>query len=998
MKKLSLLFFASMLSLSMFAAGETGKTKADAIPYSSEGIKAESQANVGKWYVVDLVNTLGFSATTGKTSTGMTDANIVIANPLNETAHVDVTAYVADNETSRSFTLLSKEQKTMNVGAGMLVRMGIRYVYLYIVMDVEIPATVAEENKIQVNVQPVESNSVAFIPVDYDWTNGTNIAKGKETWIKIDMAGHINDGETFKITVQNLGSATTTIDGGLATDCPATAIQEQTKVVAAGAPVVKELDPAMLSMMPTVIYIRVKADQPLFVKAEAVTPTPPAKHLFTTDGATEIAKDQSYNLTDTTVYKIKYTTMTTNQDYHAVVAEIINNGDADVEIEGLMTEAHDLVSIKDDTVWYAVSRKVTVPAHDKIRKEIEKSLLKNYEAAEALNPGSVLFYVQAIPNGAVSFSLKDSLTLENPCIATPTANYTTLTWSGDANGKVAQDGQDAGTQWWAVNIAEARDANADIVLKMTAAEAATVTVDIAAACELGEPTQSYTGTSATTTKTLSNALFKNAGDIIYIRVKTDKHIDVRAEWKSVITWDGDSWSNGTGPSINDAALIEGDLTINSGKTIEALGLTMTAKPATNPVEYYTITIKNGGKLIVGAEGIKGSENIGQIIIEEGGILWIDPAATTNNKPFVTVKKNIELGLQTADGHTLNELHDLIALPIDNREAGVSAASIYYAHWDRMAGWIATDKFRNSFVGYNVYIPAASAAAPEDVPVEFKGQLAANKNITLNMPANGWYAFGNSWTAPIALSTIYSQLAGNDDVAVHFYVASPTDYSSEGLGTILDNYYIPATAEIASHLNITEIKPMQGFFLHTESSHSVELNYANLLAASASPAPKRVADNRNMVAAVLSNGTASDFVYMIEGEAGNAHKMAGSNLAIYAEDGLAQVANDNLIGTMLTIQTSEETEYTLHFTWLKGETMYLKDLENNNIIAMTAENQYTFTAEPNTVSERFQIIGRYDAPTGMENNAVIEGANKRIENGRVIIIKNGVKYDVLGSQL
>ena len=125
---------------------------------------------------------------------------------------------------------------------------------------------------------------------------------------------------------------------------------------------------------------------------------------------------------------------------------------------------------------------------------------------------------------------------------------------------------------------------------------------------------------------------------------------------------------------------------------------------------------------------------------------------------------------------------------------------------------------------------------------------------------------------------------------------------------------------------------------------------------------------------------------------------GNGLSIYAEEGLTQVANTNLVGTMLTIQTGEATEYTLNFTWVRGETMYLKDLANGNIIAMTAENTYTFNAEPNSVSERFQVVGRQEVPTNIENSLFLEGANKRIENGKIVIIKNGVKYDVLGAQL
>ena len=124
--------------------------------------------------------------------------------------------------------------------------------------------------------------------------------------------------------------------------------------------------------------------------------------------------------------------------------------------------------------------------------------------------------------------------------------------------------------------------------------------------------------------------------------------------------------------------------------------------------------------------------------------------------------------------------------------------------------------------------------------------------------------------------------------------------------------------------------------------------------------------------------------MIEGEATNATKMI-SGLSIYAEDRLGQVASENLIGTTLTIKTNAATEYTLSFAWLNGETMYLRDLQNGALIEMTEDNTYTFTAEPNTTVERFQVVGRNNETTGMEN-------------GHVVIIKNGVKYNVLGAQL
>ena len=1017
MKRFFLFLFASLLSISMFAAGETGKTKAQAIPYDwQSGIYVSSEAGVGKWYVVNLKKDMtpaGPFNANGKTDDGKTDINITIVNPLSQEVDINCIAYIGDNETSRQFKMAAGGQKSMTFGAGMFVRMGINEVYLYLVTDVTVTEQEAQEQHqaVNVDVQPVEANSVAFVPVNFDWTGietsthtaaGNEIAKNAETWLKIKWAGKIANDHTFKLYVKNLGSAATTIYGGLATDCPATNIQEQTKDVAAGQTISKELDPAMLQMMPDSIYIRLKADQKLHVWAEDVEPTLPAQPLFNADAAIAVAKNVEYSTAKTTgdrldsiVYKAAYATLipsvpTDSMKYYAVQVIITNNGSADATIVGKV------VKNAEGNVFSAVTRTYTIKAGQTISKKLDKTLLSNMEA------GDEAFALVLGGNSNVKFLLKDTCLEENPCVPAQA-----IAMNIPASGSVEQLQAANSTKWYAVNIATAKTAKADIQLDMTATETVDLAVDIAAECAIGEPTQSYTGSSASTKKTLSYSLIEGlTSNIVYVRVKTNKAITVKAELLSTKTWNGTAWSgDGQAPDLTVAARIEGNMTIADGQTLKALGLTLDTIPGITPKTYATITIQNGGKLIVGKEGIKGSEKVEQIIIEEGGILLIDPACTSNNKPFVTAQKKIKLGIQSewndgAGPATLPELHDFIALPIDNREAAVGQ-QMRYVHWDRMAGWIANDGFRQSFVGYNVFAKDGDGAYATPAalkPVEFKGQLAANKDITLNMPAKGWYAFGNSWTAPIALSGIYSQLSGSsDEAAVHFYVATPTDFGT-GIGTILDNYYIPATAEIASNLGITEINPMQGFFLYTEGGNSVTLDYHALYASKAA-APKRVAaDNRNMVAAVLSNANGSDFVYMIEGEASNAHKMVNEKLAIYAEDGLAQVANTNLIGTILTIQTTEDTEYTLHFAWLNGETLYLKDLANGNIIAMTEDSRYTFSAEPNTVSERFQVIGRHEVPTNIENGLFLEGANKRIENGKIVIIKNGVKYDVLGAQL
>lgn len=1003
MKRFFLFFFAALLSISMFAQSETGKTKASAITYDwSSGIYVSSEAGVGKWYKVPLLKEDGgpFNCNTcpkaGKTDDGKTDINITIKNPLHQEVDINCTAYIGDNETNRQFKMAADGTKSMTFGAGMFVRMGINEVYLYLVTDVTVTEEQAQEQHqaVNVDVQPVESNSVVFTPVDFDWTGfgtgtpaaGNEIAANKETWLKIDWYDNLTSGYTFKLYAKNLGSAATTVDGGLAMDCPATNIQEQSKDIAAGATISKVIDQAMLSMMPGTIYLRLKANQKLHVWAEQVAPVLPAEPLFNADTAIAVTKGITYNIaSNSVVYKADSAQLFPNDygentRYYAVEVIITNNGTEDAVITGKVAK-----NVSGE-VYSAVERTYTIKAGQKISKKLDNTLLSN------MHNGDEAFAL--VLNGSgVSFLLKDTCLEENPCVpAQAHANAMVIPAAGNL---VIKNQAANTTKWYEVDVTAAKSAQADIELRMTTANAETadLTVDIAAVCAIGEPTQSYTGSSASTTKTLSYSLFKDAGNVIYVRVKTNKAITVEAEIVDLVKYTNTGWNQD--PSADKAARIEADLEISN--KLEVLGITLAGG---------NIHILNGGKLIVGTEGIKGSESVDQIVIEEGGKLFIDPACTTNNKPFITAKKKIELGEQTATGHQLPELHDFIALPIEDREAKINLdTNLYYANWVYTEGWRANDNFRKAFVGYNVYIPSGDATCPSSakkVSIEFKGRLAVNKDQTLVMPGEGWHAFGNSWFDAIDVAKIYNQLGGGEEkeVAVHKYVATPQDVNGV---PYLDNQYALITSENKAYVTdeFKVVAPMQGFFLYTAGAKSITLDYDDLFntnKVAAAPARRAESNNATNVAVVVRGGNGADHVFMVEKTGSNVHKMMGNGLALYAEDGLGQVANSNLIGTILTLETNEATEYTLSFAWLNGETLYLKDLANGNIIAMTAENTYTFNAEPNTVSERFQVIGRHEVPTNIENGLFIEGANKFIENGKIVIIKNGVKYDVLGAQL
>lgn len=1009
MKRFFLFLFASLLSISMFAAGETGKTKAQAIPYDwSTGIHVSSEAGVGKWYVVKLRKEDGgpFNAN-GKTDDGKININVSVVNPLDIEADINCTAYIGDNETNRHFKLAAGGIKAMTFGAGAFIKMGIDRVYLYLVMDVTVTEEEAQAHEaVNVNVTPVENeNSVVFTPINFNWngwaegetkeTEATVIPANTETWVKIvfDKENRLAPGETFVFTAKNMGAATT-IYAGISYDCPASSIQEDSRNMAANATIEKALDKAKLGIMPDSIYVRIKADQEIRLSAKPGSiPAPQGDPIFNVNGAIEVKlwdpehpEQNVYTLKEgELVYKVAYNTLQADENYYRQI-EVHNGGASDVFIEGKATKTFET----NGDVYGVVSKTVTIPAGQTYYKKIDKTM----QSAVGKGANDTIWALgPKFPN--VTFKLTQEPVDPEYC-----KNATAFDWD-DWNNQSANS-----YKWYSVDIADAKSKKADIVLTMETIgenDEANITVDLAAACALGEPTQSYSGKSKSTTKTLSYSLYKdNSNDEMYVRVRTDKNIKVKAELLTAVIYNPDvygtdhaGWS--ADPAVDKAARVEKDLTIDG--TIKALGVTLandlTTDPA-NPV-YRKITIKNGGKLIVGKEGIKGSETASQIVIEEGGNLMIDPAATTNNKPFITAYKALDLTNETNEDavHYNSPKHHFIALPVENREN--SPVGLYYSNWTYNVGWGAVDGFRHAFVGYDV-----TKSTAVDYCGFFAGQLAPNQNQTLNLPGHGWHAFGNSWLVPLnVLDMIAGGKLGAADQAVYLYIQNPTtiagvEYSIDyGENT---KQYVPVTAAIIDEVSaLAEVKPMEGFFLYTETATNASLIYSSLYDTHKAQA-KRTEDTRNKVAAVIRGGKASDFVYMIEGEDAIAHKMESNGLAIYAEEGLAQIANSNLIGTILTIQTNNNTEYTLNFTWVRGEVMYLKDLVNGNIIAMTEDTNYTFTAEPNTVSERFQVVGRNNVVTGIENSAAIQGANKRLENGKVVIIKNGVKYDVLGAQL
>ena len=82
-----------------------------------------------------------------------------------------------------------------------------------------------------------------------------------------------------------------------------------------------------------------------------------------------------------------------------------------------------------------------------------------------------------------------------------------------------------------------------------------------------------------------------------------------------------------------------------------------------------------------------------------------------------------------------------------------------------------------------------------------------------------------------------------------------------------------------------------------------------------------------------------------------------NIYTTEQDGQMEISvSDRIDSTYIGLQTGSDREYRLRITSVIGEKLYLKDLENETLIALADGEEYLFHAEPNSVNnKRFLVI-------------------------------------------
>lgn len=411
-----------------------------------------------------------------------------------------------------------------------------------------------------------------------------------------------------------------------------------------------------------------------------------------------------------------------------------------------------------------------------------------------------------------------------------------------------------------------------------------------------------------------------------------------------------------------------------------------------------IIVEAGGKFIVtGTQGITAPviENI-KLQNEENkpAIFLFNPAVSSNKNPNGTVEF-ISKGFNDPSTSTFGwqkfgiPTKELKDIKVENN---VATAFSYYNYDAETPAWticgiiegntstLDTSKLRKPFE----YFEMEHNTATKGTKVTFMGKLEGNNIPELLVRNHFWNGYANSYSAPINGDTLLSLIPSPVDKAFYLYTLNAQNKFE----------WLPV-----SKMDMYDIQPMQPFLLRNahDDDAALVINYEkavynavinkhmNDATPAAASAPRRnSANNFTKVKLIVKGEGCTDRVIVAEdaqfsAEFDNGYDVAkymneGINMYVSADEKMAHFATDYLENTYLGFQAVNGGEYTIEFTNVQGKELTLIDHENNARVAMEEGKTYTFTAAANSVNDyRFEIVGRADMPTAIENTEVVKSA-------------------------
>ena len=248
-----------MMTVFTMAIGRNdGSTKANAIEFDWD--KGVEHSDGTKWYRVDLAPLYQ------EENPSLT---LYLTNPSNwvgTSVDVSMTAYVAGQTESKSYSIAAHQYKTYTANAAMLVRMKQTEIYL----------TLSTDGRVKLSAKVFETADLDETCKDarvLNWDTETSQNPSFATWWQVDLTPVKNaSNKDAKITLTNTGLQTVNLKVGQSLDCPSSGTTRRDFVLAPGESIVDTIPREMiLNVQPDELYFGIEnLESKVSIKVELV--------------------------------------------------------------------------------------------------------------------------------------------------------------------------------------------------------------------------------------------------------------------------------------------------------------------------------------------------------------------------------------------------------------------------------------------------------------------------------------------------------------------------------------------------------------------------------------------------------------------------------------------------------------------------------------------------------------------------------------------------------
>lgn len=508
MKKFLTLVVALVMTIPIMAIGRNdGSTKANAIDFDwDKGLEHESGT---KWYRVDLAPL--YEEENPSLALYLTNPS----NAVGTSVDVSMQATVAGQTESSDYTIYARQYKTYTANASMLVRMKQTEIYL----------TLTTTGRIKLSAKVFEAADLDETCKDartLNWGVTATQTPSYSAWWKVSLTPIKNaTDKDAKITITNTGNKELNLKVGQSLDCPSSGVTRRTYQLAPGEAVVDTVPRSMItSVQPDELYFGIEnVESTISIKVEQVD-QPAVPIIAATDPFTILhVTDTIESLpAGTTLYRIKVADMDSLAKYEpeftyrnvgATNAKVTVKMAFEVPAFGTSNTEYNLAPGEEEIVVY------------------KKNMLEGMADVE------YIYLLTTVEGTDVNFYGRFKHIREGKaCKTNIDFNWT----SGHS--------QEARTiQWYAVEIAEARDNIEDIVLHVQnlANAKATLKASLAFSCpyiDLQEISRTI-GANEDLTRTLGYSSYAMMSDTVWIGLETNQDIRFWATTKPAQTKEPD---------------------------------------------------------------------------------------------------------------------------------------------------------------------------------------------------------------------------------------------------------------------------------------------------------------------------------------------------------------------------------------------------------------------------------------------------------------------------